>query len=42
MHSGDGHQRGAVIDRTHITPVHIEHSVQFPLPVDILRPGVAY
>lgn len=27
---------------THITPIHIEHSVQFPLPVDILRPGLAY
>lgn len=71
----DGHQRGAVIDRTtsglislgptgvhvefdirfdsvvigdvwvpltHITPIHIEHSVQFPMPVDILRPGLAY
>ena len=27
---------------THITPIHIEHSVQFPMPVDILRPGLAY
>jgi hypothetical protein len=27
---------------THITPIHIDYSIQFPLPVDILRPGLAY
>ena len=34
-----GHSRVPV---THISPIHIEHSVQFSLPVDVLRPGAAY